>query len=268
MRRGLCAAAVLAVLSLTGPAPARACVPLTVTIIGSSPEKEARMRARMERDHKKWLLAERRAYLSDVRAGRIDAAAELARLLIPNVREWWADTSDCGPGGDGDGPHMPPGEVVELALKDTEFEGLVIGDLNYNGRRYERAFNQDCNTELRAAFAVQLARSVERRTLKRVCAQLCQANHSSAARFEDAARRGRPVWENGNADIPKRFPELDRQVQAFWDARLPDLTHLAQLCPSAWATAAPVRAMLLEDIRRDPIRAKRLVKLANKRRAR
>jgi hypothetical protein len=244
------------------PHDARACVyAVSLDYIGKppSPRQRARAEARLRRDAERRRVAERRAYLSDVRTGRIDAAAELARRLIPNVRETVEIGTDCDPGGDGDGPPVPPGALIEEVLAGTEFAGLPIEGLTRLVREYgDVELGRDCSTEVRAAFVSQLLAALPRRKLVRDCLELCRAGVGSAARFEDALRRRRPVWQ-GYAYAPQlatRSPELARELQTFWDAREPDLPHLKQLCPLAWQADAPQREALLHTLRQDPAYAK------------
>ena len=102
---------------------AHACALIAVTQVGTTAD-EARSRDDAVRDRNAARRARQRNFEAAVRAGTVDGADGMAELLIPNVREWYADRSDCGPGGDGDGSSMPQATMLADAFAGTELDGL------------------------------------------------------------------------------------------------------------------------------------------------
>lgn len=239
-----------------------ACFFNPVISIGSATQK-----AKWERERQAAVLADDRARKSQfrrgVRTGRIDSARGLSELLIPNVREWYEDRSDCGPGGDGDGPKMPVEDMFADVFAGSELDGLdgqSLGDLASSAfqQRIFDTHNPDCNAEFRASFADRLNSVLTKRELDYTFLRLSRSGErrSGYFRFADAKRATKPQKRYGpggaaelNANSRDR---LFRALDDFWDEARPRLGTRSLMCPNAYRLLMIDRDQELQRLRGGP----------------
>lgn len=245
---------------LLTPVSASACVVLPLTYVGSKSQKAA-WEKRIERNRKAAVVIRQREFRNGVRSGSIDSASGLANLLIPNIREWYADKTDCGPGGDGDGPTMPKELMFANVFAGSELDGLGgtwLADLisaSFIRGPLDR-YHRDCSAEFRAGFANQLQIAVSRREREKVLLRLSNSGRylESQYRFADPARTARP--EPADHRPAKILSRISRPVavalERFWaDARW-RLASSAQACPKAHERLVAAREIELDPIRKRP----------------
>jgi hypothetical protein len=240
--------------------PAHACVILPVMRAGEPTPEELRAE---ERQRERIAQARRKQFRAGVHSGKIDSANGLAELLIPNVREWFADRSDCGPGGDGDGPTMPRADMIAAAFVGSELDGLDKKQLDrvvpaVFVRTALDDYNLACNVEFRARFADQLRRTLRRR--ERDAALLKLSNDGDFRigyyRFTDVQRMRRPELqpprfrpERGGKLLRDPSHPVTRTVDAFWSEAEPQLQNISLVCPTAHRELLVAREAALQKLR-------------------
>jgi hypothetical protein len=239
---------------------AQACALTPVTVVGGdlSPEqREAWEKERAGQDRAR-VAAERERFRTDVLVGTIDSAEGLAEVLVPNVREWWGDRSDCGPSGDGDGPPMPVDEQVEAAFTGTELDELDGNRLGELFPRFRRDFHYElgnaCNLEFRSRFAERVRRDVPR--TERDAAYLVLSGSGAYRvryyRFADAKRTVPRETVTGWAAGLLADPSLRGVTQSiadFWTEMTPQLGDPALVCPAAHQAMLERRGQELDHLR-------------------
>lgn len=192
-------------------------------------------------------------------------------MLIPNVREWYADRSDCGPGGDGDGPPMSRVAMIESAFAGTELEGLGEELLDRSVLFMRTAldtYNHDCNAEFRARFATRLRASVRRRERDDALLRLSGSGERRAGyyRFADAARATPPRADRSTGAAAEILADpthpVSRTLRAFWAEAVPTLRTPQLVCPAAFLTLTVARDLELTRLRATPATYARLVERA------
>lgn len=279
----------VAVLTVSGLAarPASACVFNPVTCIGDYAQchpSEAEQRAK----RKQWsaeatrrLLAEARSRL---RAGRVDEAAELAELLVPNVRPIRTRFSDCGPEGEID---FGAGRLTE----ESAFQELVAGTVLAKADRDDfgfilrdeatYSFGPDCNAEFRAAFAAFLRGAVTPAALRQAWLFLSARQRSSGnygstyhrlVRFDGGTRAPPVHWELQDEWLGEQVTGAMRRTAwgrslaaaaaRFWAEQAGRLGDDAQICPEAAAARETRRRAILARMveRQDMLDRRRGVK--------
>lgn len=246
--------------SLVAISEARACVWVPLTVIGENGPLEGEALAKWNREQatkeRKAARLRQKQFRNDVRNGAIDSAAGLSELLIPNVREWWEDRTDCGPDGDHDGPPMPVEAMVAEAFVGTELEGLEQEELlDYVPSRFARAlrdtYARPCNTEFRARFSERLNAevSLDDRNAAYLLLSKDGEYRWSYFRFTEARRSTRPELRSPNLQKAVSRSRLTPILDAFWDEAIPYLREASLICPTAHRELMASRAIELERLR-------------------
>ncbi|HEX4736130.1 MAG TPA: hypothetical protein VH331_01065 [Allosphingosinicella sp.] len=204
-------------------------------------------------------------------AGRLDLSAELAELLIPNIRPIHVLRSDCGIEGEVD--YGAGEETVESFFHDVVAGSSLAGsDADEFAGPLRRAmgdfsFGAACNEEFRQHFAAYLAGTVEPADLKEAWLFLSPRQRGAGTfgpryprlmRFEGAARAP-PVrwtfadrWLGDQAATALKGTRWGRSISAavdrFWSANGTRLSDDLTVCPRAVAEWARVRHELLEQM--------------------
>lgn len=197
-----------------------------------------------------------RALEAQARARRNEAdfAAELAELLVPNVRPVWREMTSCGPTGDID---RADGEETQESWFARIVEGTPLAGADYQEfyvmlRRAEvdLSFGRSCNDEFRRSFADFLTGALAPEELQQAWLFLKSRQRDSTGIFEsyhrlmtfDGRTRAPPVrWSPADpwlAEQIERFLHRDpagralaAAVDRFWAERGATLTEDAQVCP-------------------------------------
>lgn len=248
--------------------PASACVWTAVTCVGPGcPQTEAQRRAQAR--HWSGIETRRRSSQAHrrLRAGSVDFGAELAELLIPNVRPIYTDFSSCG----------PEGEIDHGAGRETQeylFQRLAAGTplAGANRAQYSPYIRQDgissfgtpCNAEFRAGFAAYLRTRVDPLQLRRAWLFLGARQRERGLygslyhrlmSFQRDARTPPANWILADewlyAEV-LRFVERDAAgraiaaaVQGFWIERGGSLGDDAAVCPAATSAWSAERERLV-----------------------
>ena len=266
--------AAAAVFSFAAPETASACVYLPTTFVGTMAE-EAAWKKRAERDRRAAVGVRQQEFRKGVQAGTIDSAEGLAELLIPNVREWYADRSDCGPGGDGDGPPMPKATMIADAFTGSELDGLDEESLGeFVSATFVRtslnAYNHDCNAEFRARFANRLRTSVSRRELDDAFLLLNESGERRVSyySFSEVERvtppRAKALTKRATVLGDPQYP-VARALETFWTDAGPQLSSPRLTCPLAFRQLVTARDAELQRLRKRPSYSRLTERAANER---
>jgi hypothetical protein len=210
-----------------------------------------------------------------LRSGTIDSAADLSELLIPNVREWYADRSDCGPGGDGDGPPMPRAAMIASAFAGSALDGLDEQSLSEVAppafvRTSLYAYNHDCNTEFRAQFTSRLRTTVPRQQRDDALMRLNMIGEtrSSYYSFADVERAKRPLLEPRSTALTRladaQHP-VTQVLEAFWTDVGPRLASPMLTCPVAYRQLITARDAEIDRLRSRPSYSRFFIRAARER---
>jgi hypothetical protein len=195
-------------------------------------------------------------------AGGIDASAELAKMLVPNIRPVPIERSDCGVENEID---IADGEEkiedwlagTYLAPYSSEFAYMTWG---YEGETLGRA----CNAEYRDRFAAHLRSRLDAAQLRASYLFLRSRWGGSGqlvwrlVAFENRGRRPPVRW-----DTPYR-PEIERwtggsaegralqqAVNDFWRDNAALLEEPLRACPAAVARWPAAQARIVAEIERN-----------------
>ena len=241
---------------------ANACSPsLRRSSVSANPTEQAEWQKQIEQDRKAAAQAQRKEFRDGLRTGKIDSAKALAELLIPNVREWIADRSDCSPEADGDGPQMSMQDMLVAAFAGSELHGLsgnTLSDIVTPSFRRGQldAYNSRCNAELRARFADRLRLAVSRRERDDALLLLSNVGERRAGYFHfvDAKRVTRPVAATSSPAMAEMLADrrhpVTRALEGFWADALPQLGSPELTCPAAHAQFIADRDVELQRLRR------------------
>jgi hypothetical protein len=270
MRTMLIGALALPAASLL-PAPAAACVFLAVPCLGPSfecnpsPAERLADAKRLSAEATRERLAEARDRL---RSGKVDVAAELAELLVPNVRPVYLEYSDCGAMGEIDfGAGIEGEEERFRALTaGTPFAGADLDRFRTMLRREDEdlSFGAPCNAEFRRGFADRLRRSVDPAELRLAWTFLAarQRTHGTYGpiyhrlmRFEGRSRKPPlrwhldDLWLRGQVETALRRtswgPSLKAAIDSFWAGTAARLDDSSFVCPQATARWSGTRERVL-----------------------
>jgi hypothetical protein len=278
--RNLAAFAGISVLMLIGT-QASACSYTSPAVIGgptykTEAERERAMQKALTQEWRQRIRA-RRAAAEEALARGVDAPAELAEMLIPNVRPIPLRNSTCGPTNEVD---VADGEET---FADT-LAGTAVAAQADNFAAVQRAWHGEigfgpvCNAEFRGRFAMDLRRRLTPEQLRRAYLFLAarsrtpERDHPSRAlrrliAFEGSTRRPPVRWFTEDRVQEKdiaRWIATDKTgralwaaMDAFWREQAGQLANTQQICPDAverWpAIRAPLVAALekaIEDRRR------------------
>lgn len=248
-------------------APAEACTLLPVICVGG-PEchpTEAERRA----NERRWSVEETRRRLALLearrRAGPVDFAAELADMLVPNVRPTFAYQTSCGWEGDGD---PSDGRETDASLFERLTAGTAAAGADPSDhpalfrRGEENSFGKPCNREFRRGFADLLRRSVAPEHLRQGWLFLGARQRSlqgRLVRFDDFRSRIPPVrwdlandWLDGQAERATRLQPWGRSIDAaargFGAEQASRLGDDMKVCPTAVAQWARLREEVVAEI--------------------
>jgi hypothetical protein len=255
-------------------APGQACVFNAVACVGPSLEchpSEAERRA----EERHWSAEATRLRLIEarnrLRDGEVDLAADLAELLVPNIRPIHTDFSDCGPEGEID---QGKGRETEESLFQALTAGTAlagassepfIGILRRTDEDY--AFGTSCNAEFRQSFAGSLRRSLTAAQLRDSWLFLTARQRSQGPygaiyhRLVSFAGQTRApplrwvaadVWLRGQVATALRRtawgPALRATMDSFWAAKATELAESSRVCPAAFARWTAVRGRLVPKL--------------------
>lgn len=265
----------LAILWMVFPSPAHACVLIPVPEI-----------SRGEKRH--WSRQQTRALTREANARLISEsvnfAAELAELLVPNVRPIRLEWSSCGPAGETDFAGGIRGVSDIVADMGGEPRLAHIDSTDYFSviRQFdgETILGQSCNSEFRSKFSAFLKKNMTEDDLR------------SAWRFLTARKRNRatfgPVYTRlMTFDRGSRWPpvhwwgqdewireDIDRfvkkdisgrrlaeQISAFWAEREPSLEVDESVCPQTSEAVRRDRMALVDKILQERERRRLKVRL-------
>lgn len=253
--------------------PAAACVWLPIICVGDSVDCKPSPLKRLARERSlsagetRHRLIEGKARL---RAGKVDVAAELAELLVPNIRPVWIQQTSCGPIGEidyGDGALSADSLYralvagTPLAGKDPElFAGLL-------DRSEAHPLEPRCNSEFRRSFAAYIARAVPADQLREAWLFLGarqRVNDSFGDRYHrlvrfEGGRRAPPVrWilaDRGLEDQVSRAlsrtawgPSLEAAVNGFWAEAAGRVGDDSKACPVEFADWAAARERIVAEM--------------------
>ena len=250
-------------------APAAACVFLPTGCWDDSelchPTAEQRMavlRDASAAETRRLLLEERERE----RKGAVDHAAELAELLVPNIRPIFIERSDCGIEGEYDyanGELTPQSEYRDL-VAGTSLAGSDMDEFGRILREDAYAFGPACNAEFRRTYAAWLRRSLSPEHLVPAWRFLAARQrmigtygprYHRLVRFEGGKRvppvRWEPAdfWLRGQIDRAIRFTAWGRSLaaaaDAFWAEQGPRLADDKQACPAAFAEWTEFRTRMV-----------------------
>ena len=257
-------------------APASACAIIAPVCLGSDAEcHPTPAQRRAEQRH--WSAEETRTRLAEARTrlgrGPVDFAAELAELLVPNIRPVWTQFTDCGPEGEidyGEGRETPD-SVFRALTGGTPLAGEDWGAYASVLRRQELfSFGTTCNAEFRQGFAALLRQSIAPADLRKAwlfltARQRTQGNIASLyhrlVRFEGRARTPPVRWTLADPWLSEQVavalrrtswgPAISAAARDFWARRGIDLSDDAQACPAAavqWASARQRLVAIMLDL--------------------
>jgi hypothetical protein len=199
--------------------------------------------------------------------GKADIPADLAELLVPNVRPIYIEYSMCDGGIEtdfaGDNDHVSKGLdlqfkmlVTGTLLEPQEYSNFVLPQQIRTGENMIPYPGDDCNPEFRVGFSRFLTARHSKGQLEAIWLFLKPrdlSRNSKIRRLMSFDRRSRvpPVrWDTYSdtritKDIRKWLtkPEgkaLQASIDDFWRVQGPLLTNDAAICPNA-ATAWPQR---------------------------
>ena len=277
MIRAFSLAAALLLAAVAG-APAVACIPLAPACLGDRTECRPSPAERRAREQRSSAEQTRRLTLDAIgRLRRRDAnpAAELAEILVPNIRPVRIELTSCGPIGEID--HAEGRETTESIFAEVAAGGADGTDWHdYDdlfGIDDIYPFGERCNAEYRGRFATHLHRTLSPERLRQAWIFLSarrQRDHSGwlsyhrLVMFETRARAPPVRWVFPNEWIRKetlgalRRTGWGRDIQAaadsFWAEHGTDLGDDRRACPAAaaeWAAVkARLRARMPEKLRR------------------
>ena len=255
---------------------AAACLTNPVTVIGGPTYKTEAERERAEEKARihEWRerVGARRANAEEAWRRGVDAPAELAEMLVPNIRPVPIGQSGCGPANE-----------VDLAAGEESFEDILAGTdvlAQAKGsaviqREFGVAisFGRSCNTEFRGRFAMHLRRRLGSDDLRRAYLFL-----AARSRIPERAEAWQPLrrlmaFEYSSRRPPVRWFTEDRvqekdiarwstgtrtgralagAIDAFWREQAGSLADTGQVCPEAleaWpAVQAPFAAAVAEAL--------------------
>ncbi|MBC9031704.1 hypothetical protein IAG41_04800 [Sphingomonas sp. JC676] len=259
-----CAHPIIAVaaFSLFIPASANACFVVAPVYSGTKAEVAARKKQK-ERERIVAVRVRQQKFREGVRAGTIDSANGLAVLLIPNIREWYADKTGCGPGGDGDGPSMPMEMMLLRAFSGSELDGLDGDTLSdFISGRFTRgpldSYNHDCSAEFRSGFASRLRTAVPRADRDKAFLLLSDRGERGTGyyKFADVARVTQPYVSSSPPGPAKLLADRGHPVtlalESFWTDAVPQLGSPASACPKAYRQLVALRGAELQQLRKRP----------------
>jgi hypothetical protein len=264
--------------SLFSPASANACFFVSPIYAGTKAEVAA-ARKQAERARIAAVRVRQQKFRDGVRAGAIDSANGLATFLIPNIREWYADRTDCGPRGDGDGPSMPTEMMLLRAFAGSELDGLDGDTLSdFISPTFARgpldSYNQACSAEFRSGFASRLRAAVPRADRDKAFLLLSDKGERRTGyyAFADMARVTRP---NLNSPPPgpaklladRRHP-VTSALESFWTDAVPQLGSPASACPNAYQQLVALRDVELQQLRKRPYYPRLVERAASERKRR
>ena len=253
-------------------APASACLIYSPTCVG---DREACNPTPAQRRAQEKLASEEetRRRLIDARArmarGEADPAAELAELLVPNIRPVWLEHSSCGPEGEVD---YGKGRVTEQTdyenlVSGTPLEGSEIGEFARIVRSELYSLGPECNTEFRRTFATFLRSSLSGANLEQAWLFL-GARHRPHGAFLPRFRRlvsfkgdsrAPPIrWMFENEWLEKQVAaalrrtawgrSLSAATDAFWTRHSSGLQENQRACPEAAADWEELRRQLIPQM--------------------
>jgi hypothetical protein len=259
--------------ALLAPAtPAEACFFVAPACIGDAAECNPTRATREDRERQ----ASRRETWRRLReaetrlaAGGVDAAAEIAELIVPNVRPQWVPMSDCGPMGEIDVAGYESSTARFAALvAGTELEGA--DPANFPAARREAeipSLGPGCNSEVRARFASHLRRAMGREEIDQAWLYLKprqrEANayggiYARMTRFERPSRQPPLHWIPANRWLREQINgaltgrdwgrSLAAAMADFWAAEAPNLGDDQRTCPLALATYREARAAAVAEM--------------------
>lgn len=195
-------------------------------------------------------------------AGGIDAARELAELLVPNVRPVFIETSDCGDGEVDEAGGVGLDAVWHDWLSGTAYSGRekeFSGILRSEGVPLAWA----CNAEVRDRFAAYLRRRLSARELRDSYVFL-------AARRDRSLSLRRLMAFQGKTRLPPlrwiptgpgQWVEIQRwqqrqsvgralaaAIESFWEETTPSLADTARTCPGTYAAWRSDQAAAVKQI--------------------
>lgn len=256
-------------------APAAACVYHPITCFGDSiacnpsPLKRLAQERNLSAAETRRRLVEGKAKLL---AGKVDPAAELAELLVPNIRPVWAEMTSCGRSGEidfGDGElgrdslYRALVAGTALAGKDPEFFAEVL----HRSEAYP--LEPLCNAEFRQAFARYIGQAVPAEHLREAWLFL-GARQRPTDSFGDRYHR-LVRFEAGGRAPPVRWILADRwldvqvaralartawgrsltaAMDSFWAEAGARVGEDSKACPVAYAEWARVRERVVADMSR------------------
>jgi hypothetical protein len=239
-------------------APAAACVfSLTEERLGPPPTPEE-----LAAEAKRESLAKRRAAALDAaRAWRkgVDAPAELARMLVPNVRPVPTLSVPCGAGTE-ELDYDMTGKTREAWLTGTRYSGRA-DDFPRIFHDFDGALpDPACNAEVRRRFAEHLRRRLSADGLHSAYIFLAARRppawsiHRVTA-FAGRSRRPPLYWVGGNASQAAEIGRwlrgqpagraVKRAADEFWAGAAPLLADDERTCPAAAARFRADREALL-----------------------
>ena len=285
--RSLAAWGALAILLPMG-SQAAACLSYPAVLIGGPPFKTEAERERAEEEARihgwRARIGARRAEAREALRRGVDAPAELAEMLVPNVRPVPIKQSDCGPTNE-----------VDFGAGEETFEDILAGtDVLPQGRDLAPiarglgvpiSFGRSCNAEVRGRFAMHLRRRLGASELRRAYLFLAARSriperHASwqplrrLVAFDYSSRRPPMRWATEDQvqekDIArwssgtKAGRALGSAIDAFWREQAPSLEDTRRVCPKALDAWPTVRAPFVAAVA-DAVAERRRQREAKKR---
>ncbi|HYG46842.1 MAG TPA: hypothetical protein VD846_02775 [Allosphingosinicella sp.] len=254
--------------------PASACVFLAPACLGNSFECNPTESERLA-EEKRWSAEATRQWLAEarkrLRSGQVDFAAELAELLVPNVRPVYIQTTSCGVIGELDYGAGREGEEEKFAAltAGTPLAGADLDRFRTPLRRAEEdiSFGASCNAEFRRSFAGHLRQSLSPAHLREAwlflgARQRSSGNYGSLYHrlisFEDRARTPpirwtfADLWLRQQVERALRLTAWGRAlvpaIDAFWARRAGDLADSSRVCPAELERWTAMRERLLPKL--------------------
>lgn len=238
---------------------ASACVLVPVTTIESGNQDDRAANAR--RAARQMTAARRISALRELESG-IDPAAQLAEMLVPNVRPTHIVYTNCGPDNEID--HADGAETPEDWLAGTRFAGRAeeFEELWYGFEG--ETLGTMCNAEFRRRFAAHLRRRLSEADLRESYLSLAARWHRIAwphstlrrlVAFAGEARRPPLRWtteERWQERDIARWMRVTRPGRAltqalddFWSDSAPLLGDDRLMCPDAVARWPEAQARIV-----------------------